>query len=157
MFLMVASLFFKLEQLSTCHFTWLIHTKYVKMRLLEVMQPSYCYISLFIIRVESYSTFFLPIAPLSIPFWGSSGRTLMTQREQVRLNGRISIIIFNVDSYKKTKILFFSMLEQEVTLPVGFTCEQCVLQLLRQAAEWTAAGGYTFWSCADIAIVDSPG
>ncbi len=84
----------------------------------------------------------------------------MTQREQIRLDARISIIIFNDCRYnvaiRKQKYLFFSMLEQEVTLPMGFTCERCVLQLLRQAAEWTAAGGYTFWSCADIAIVDSP-
>ena len=49
-------------------------------------------------------------------------------------------------------------LHQEVELPAGFTCERCVLQLLRQAGEWAApGGGYIFWSCADISIVDSPG
>ena len=51
-------------------------------------------------------------------------------------------------------------LHQEVTLPTDFTCDRCVLQLLRQAGEWAApGGGYVFWSCADISIVDvdSPG
>ena len=47
-------------------------------------------------------------------------------------------------------------LHQEVTLPADFTCERCVLQLLRQAGEWAApGGGYVFWSCADVSIVDS--
>jgi hypothetical protein len=52
----------------------------------------------------------------------------------------------------------FRRLYQEITLPTGFTCDRCVLQLLRQAGEWAApGGGYVFWSCADISIVDSPG
>lgn len=52
----------------------------------------------------------------------------------------------------------FRRLYQEITLPAGFTCNRCVLQLLRQAGEWAApGGGYVFWSCADISIVDSPG
>ncbi len=45
-----------------------------------------------------------------------------------------------------------------VILPDNFTCDRCVLQLLRQAGEWSApGGGYVFWSCADISIVDSEG
>ena len=54
--------------------------------------------------------------------------------------------------------IIFRRLYQEITLPAGFTCNRCVLQLLRQAGEWAApGGGYVFWSCADISIVDSPG
>lgn len=45
----------------------------------------------------------------------------------------------------------------EVTLPTNFTCDHCVLQFLRQASEWTAIGGYTFWSCADIAVMSGSG
>ena len=52
---------------------------------------------------------------------------------------------------------YYSQFIQEVTLPDGFECDRCALQLLRQAAEWTARGGYTFWSCSDISIVNSPG
>ena len=44
-----------------------------------------------------------------------------------------------------------------VSLPAGFTCNRCVLQLLRQAGEWTANGGYYFFSCADISIQDNAG
>ena len=45
---------------------------------------------------------------------------------------------------------------QQVTLPGDFECERCTLQLVRQAAEWTApGGGYRFWSCADVSIVNS--
>ena len=39
---------------------------------------------------------------------------------------------------------------QQITLPDGYTCERCTLQLLRQASEWSAQ--YTFWSCAEISI-----
>ena len=42
-----------------------------------------------------------------------------------------------------------------MTLPQGFTCEKCTLQLLRQAGEWAATGGYVFFSCADISIQDN--
>lgn len=46
-----------------------------------------------------------------------------------------------------------SAFSSEIQLPDGFTCEQCIIQLLRQAQEWV--GGYTFWSCADVSIVSS--
>ncbi|XP_050356652.1 uncharacterized protein LOC126777614 isoform X5 [Nymphalis io] len=39
----------------------------------------------------------------------------------------------------------------EVHLPSDFTCENCTLQLQREAGEWGA--NYRFWSCADIDIV----
>ncbi|KAL0811066.1 hypothetical protein ABMA28_010340 [Loxostege sticticalis] len=39
----------------------------------------------------------------------------------------------------------------EVRLPSDFTCENCTLQLQREAGEWGA--NYRFWSCADIDIV----
>ncbi|XP_053620330.1 uncharacterized protein LOC128680882 isoform X2 [Plodia interpunctella] len=39
----------------------------------------------------------------------------------------------------------------EVRLPSDFTCENCTLQLQREAGEWGA--GYRFWSCADIDIL----
>ncbi|CAK1547848.1 unnamed protein product [Leptosia nina] len=39
----------------------------------------------------------------------------------------------------------------EVNLPSDFTCENCTLQLQREAGEWGA--NYRFWSCADIDIV----
>ena len=39
-----------------------------------------------------------------------------------------------------------------VSLPAGYTCDHCFIQLLRQATEW--GGGYRFWSCADVTIVD---
>ncbi|KPJ20098.1 Cell surface glycoprotein 1 [Papilio machaon] len=40
----------------------------------------------------------------------------------------------------------------EVRLPSDFTCENCTLQLQREAGEWGPT--YRFWSCADIDIVD---
>ncbi|KAM3958019.1 LOW QUALITY PROTEIN: DOMON-like domain-containing protein nahoda [Aphomia sociella] len=39
----------------------------------------------------------------------------------------------------------------EVRLPNDFTCENCTLQLQREAGEWGA--NYRFWSCADIDIL----
>jgi hypothetical protein len=39
----------------------------------------------------------------------------------------------------------------EVRLPLDFTCENCTLQLQREAGEW--GSNYRFWSCADIDIV----
>ncbi|XP_049881200.1 uncharacterized protein LOC126377502 isoform X3 [Pectinophora gossypiella] len=39
----------------------------------------------------------------------------------------------------------------EVRLPSDFTCDNCTLQLQREAGEWGA--NYRFWSCADIDIV----
>ena len=45
----------------------------------------------------------------------------------------------------------------QITLPENFTCYRCVLQLLRQAGEWVFNGGYVFWSCADISIIDNAG
>ncbi|KAL4713699.1 hypothetical protein ACJJTC_004230 [Scirpophaga incertulas] len=39
----------------------------------------------------------------------------------------------------------------EVRLPSDFTCENCTLQLQREAGEWGSS--YRFWSCADIDIV----
>ena len=45
----------------------------------------------------------------------------------------------------------------QVTLPSDFTCDRCILQLVRQAGEWVATGGYVFWTCADIAIQDNDG
>ncbi|XP_047998582.1 uncharacterized protein LOC125235942 isoform X4 [Leguminivora glycinivorella] len=39
----------------------------------------------------------------------------------------------------------------EVRLPSDFTCENCTLQLQREAGEW--GSGYRFWSCADIDIL----
>ena len=53
--------------------------------------------------------------------------------------------------------LFCSGYSHEVTLPPDFTCDRCVLQLVRQAAEWSAAGGYMFWSCADVSIQNRTG
>ena len=41
-----------------------------------------------------------------------------------------------------------------VTLPDGFTCEDCTLRLVRQAGEWSSS--YLFWSCADVTVV-APG
>ena len=43
----------------------------------------------------------------------------------------------------------------QVTLPQNFTCDHCIFQLIRQAGEWVANGGYVFWSCADISIQDN--
>ncbi|XP_013138418.1 PREDICTED: proteoglycan 4-like isoform X2 [Papilio polytes] len=40
----------------------------------------------------------------------------------------------------------------EVRLPSDFTCENCTLQLQREAGEWGPT--YRFWSCADIDIVE---
>ncbi|XP_073961160.1 uncharacterized protein isoform X2 [Choristoneura fumiferana] len=39
----------------------------------------------------------------------------------------------------------------EVRLPGDFTCENCTLQLQREAGEW--GDTYRFWSCADIDIL----
>ncbi|XP_061384792.1 uncharacterized protein LOC116773511 isoform X3 [Danaus plexippus] len=39
----------------------------------------------------------------------------------------------------------------EVHLPSDFTCDNCTLQLQREAGEW--GQNYRFWSCADIDIV----
>ncbi|XP_075986208.1 DOMON-like domain-containing protein nahoda isoform X1 [Anticarsia gemmatalis] len=39
----------------------------------------------------------------------------------------------------------------EVKLPSDFTCENCTLQLQREAGEW--GSNYRFWSCADIDIL----
>ncbi|RVE45012.1 hypothetical protein evm_010330 [Chilo suppressalis] len=39
----------------------------------------------------------------------------------------------------------------EVRLPTDFTCENCTLQLQREAGEWGA--NYRFWSCSDIDIL----
>ena len=52
----------------------------------------------------------------------------------------------NISSHSSTTV--------RITLPDGFTCDHCVLQLLRQAGEWTFPGGYVFWTCSDIAIQD---
>ncbi|XP_039765017.1 uncharacterized protein LOC120637291 isoform X3 [Pararge aegeria] len=41
--------------------------------------------------------------------------------------------------------------QYEVRLPSDFTCDNCTLQLQREAGEWGA--NYRFWSCADIDIV----
>ena len=42
-------------------------------------------------------------------------------------------------------VVYFRHVHQEITLPVNFTCDRCVLQLLSQAGEWTApSGGYVF-------------
>ncbi|CAH1775664.1 unnamed protein product [Owenia fusiformis] len=41
----------------------------------------------------------------------------------------------------------------EIQLPVGLTCSNCSLRLLRQALEW--GSGYTFWSCADLNIMST--
>lgn len=54
-------------------------------------------------------------------------------------------------------LLTCSAFNQEVTLPEDFECDHCTLQLVRQAREWTAVGGYLFWSCADITISNSSG
>ena len=51
----------------------------------------------------------------------------------------------------------FSTQSVQITLPENFTCYRCILQLLRQAGEWVFNGGYVFWSCADISIVDNSG
>lgn len=45
-----------------------------------------------------------------------------------------------------------SAFSQEVKLPEDFECVECTVQLVRQAAEWRAPGGYLFWSCADVTI-----
>lgn len=55
------------------------------------------------------------------------------------------------------KCFLYSAFRQEITLPEDFECDHCILQLVRQAAEWTAAGGYLFWTCADVTIRDSGG
>ena len=54
-------------------------------------------------------------------------------------------------------LLWSSGYKQEVQLPANFTCEKCIIQLLRQAREWRAPGGYIFFSCADVSIVDGNG
>ena len=41
-----------------------------------------------------------------------------------------------------------------MTLPIGYTCEKCVIRLLRQASEW--GQNYRFWSCADVTILPHP-
>lgn len=41
----------------------------------------------------------------------------------------------------------------EVFIPSNLQCNGCTIRLLRQAREWS--GGYTFWSCADVDIVNS--
>lgn len=39
------------------------------------------------------------------------------------------------------------------SLPSGFTCDHCIIRLLRNALEWvTNSGPYIFWSCADVEI-----
>jgi hypothetical protein len=45
-----------------------------------------------------------------------------------------------------------------VTLPSGFECERCTMQLIRNAAEWFVGRGapYLFWSCAEVSILSSP-
>lgn len=50
-----------------------------------------------------------------------------------------------------------SLQNTDITLPEDFVCEDCTLQLLRNAAEWGTSTGqpYLFWSCADISIVNS--
>ena len=48
-----------------------------------------------------------------------------------------------------------SAVDAEVTLPDGYTCDQCTIRLLRQAREWGDA--YRFWSCADVNIVKEEG
>ena len=41
----------------------------------------------------------------------------------------------------------------QITLPANYTCDQCTLQLLRQASEWSAGNSqYIFWSCAKVSI-----
>ena len=54
-------------------------------------------------------------------------------------------------------MFLFSTQYVTVQLPANFTCDRCVLQLLRQAGEWTATGGYFFYTCADIEIKDDSG
>jgi hypothetical protein len=52
--------------------------------------------------------------------------------------------------------LFHRLEHHEVTLPPGFVCDRCILQIERQAAEFSWIDT-VFWSCADVTIVDSPG
>lgn len=41
----------------------------------------------------------------------------------------------------------------EYRFPADFECRGCSIQLIRQALEWSAKGGYYFWSCADVDII----
>ncbi|CAI8038948.1 hypothetical protein GBAR_LOCUS21685 [Geodia barretti] len=68
-------------------------------------------------------------------------------------NGTIVHALLGLDSWRLEDDS--TAFRQEVTLPDGFVCDRCVLQLMRQAAEWSATGGYIFWSCADISIQNS--
>lgn len=51
----------------------------------------------------------------------------------------------------------FSLQHTDITLPEDFVCDECILQLLRNAAEWGTSSGqpYLFWTCSDITIVNS--
>lgn len=73
----------------------------------------------------------------------------------VQYNYCVQHIAMNVSNV--LLIIYCSGYIQEVKLPDGFVCDQCTLQLVRQAAEWQAVGGYRFWSCSDISIRNSSG
>ena len=53
------------------------------------------------------------------------------------------VIINNRDFHRAQSV--------DVTLPAGYTCENCTIRLLRQASEWSRR--YRFWSCADVRII----
>lgn len=61
----------------------------------------------------------------------------------------------NYSIYIKHQFTFkHRKLHSEITLPDS-QCDNCTLQLTRQAAEWSttcAPGQYIFWSCADINV-----
>ncbi len=56
-----------------------------------------------------------------------------------------------------THASLFRLQQHEVVLPPDFECERCVLHIVRQAIEFGRFGfpDFDFWSCADIAIINS--
>jgi len=65
------------------------------------------------------------------------------------LTAKFIILLFGLFINKN----FYRATSRQITLPDGYTCERCTLQLLRQASEWSAGRAqYIFWSCAEISI-----
>ena len=49
---------------------------------------------------------------------------------------------------------YYRRQQARVNLPLHYSCEKCVIRLLRQASEWGL--DYLFWSCADVTIIPHP-
>ena len=51
-------------------------------------------------------------------------------------------------------LIFRRLQHATLILPVRYTCDSCVIRLLRQAPEWGSK--LLFWSCADVTILPHP-